>query len=91
MAKTVTFYYPNEDSPSSMKVFQDKGSQIRGFYFKRDYLKEISAEEKAKNDAIYFLFSDDTQDDLKKIYIDQSKQGAERISHHDNNEDFWNY
>lgn len=91
MAKTVTYYYPNEDNPSSMKVFQDRGSQIRGFYFKRDYLKEISLEVYANNYAVYFLFSDDSQDSLEKIYIGQSKQGAGRINNHFNNKDFWNY
>lgn len=59
MPRTITYYYPDENNPSSVKVFQDRSSQIRGFFFKRDYLKEVAKEAYATNYAVYFLFSDE--------------------------------
>ena len=47
MPRTITYYYPDENNPSAIKVFQDRSSQIRGFYFKRDYLKDVAKEDYA--------------------------------------------
>lgn len=92
MARAITYLYPNETNPSAMKVFQDRSSQIRGFYFKRDYLREISDQQFANNYAVYFLFNEEINDDgLKTIYIGQSRQGARRILDHSKNKDFWTY
>lgn len=92
MPRTITYYYPDENNPSAIKVFQDRSSQIRGFYFKRDYLKEVAKEDYATNYAVYFLFKDeDDGDGLKTIYIGQSKLGAGRIGNHDKYKEFWTY
>ena len=74
MPRTITYYYPDENNPSAIKVFQDRSSQIRGFYFKRDYLKDVAKEDYATNYAVYFLFSDEADTNgFKTIYIGQSK------------------
>ena len=92
MARTITYYYPDENNPSAIKVFQDRSSQIRGFSFKRDYLKDLAKEDYAKNYAVYFLFNDEADTNGRKtIYIGQSRHGAERIGNHDRNKDFWTY
>lgn len=92
MARTITYYYPDETNPSSVKVFQDRSSQIRGFYFKRDYLSEVAKEEYATNYAVYFLFNDEEDGDGRKtVYIGQSRLGAERITNHSRNKDFWTH
>ena len=92
MPRTITYYYPDENNPSAIKVFQDRSSQIRGFYFKRDYLKDVAKEDYATNYAVYFLFSDEADTNgFKTIYIGQSKLGAGRIGNHDKNKDFWTY
>lgn len=92
MARTITYYYPDETNPSSIKVFQDRSSQIRGFYFKRDYLTEVAKEEYATNYAVYFLFNDEEDPDGRKtVYIGQSRLGAERIIDHSRYKDFWTH
>jgi hypothetical protein len=92
MPRTITYYYPDENNPSAIKVFQDRSSQIRGFYFKRDYLKDVAKEDYATNYAVYFLFRDEADTNgLKTIYIGQSKLGAGRIGNHDKYKDFWTY
>ena len=92
MARTITYSYIDENNPSAIKVFQDRSSQIRGFYFKRDYLKDMAKEEYATNYAVYFLFSDASDSNgYKTIYIGQSKQGAARVGNHEKNKDFWTY
>lgn len=92
MARTITYYYPDGDNPSAVKIFQDRSSQIRGFYFKRDYLKDVAKEEYATNYSVYFLFNDGADaNDHRTIYIGQSKLGAGRISSHEKNKDFWTY
>lgn len=85
--KTITYYFPNYHQPSSMKVFQDRSSQVRGFRFKREFLNAMLNEEYIKNYAVYFLFDEDET----QVYVGQSKLGAKRISEHCKSKDFWDY
>lgn len=92
MARTITYYYPDETAPSSLKVFQDRSSQIRGFYFTRDRLEDIAKEENASNYAIYFLMGNsDDEHHTATIYIGQSKNGAGRINDHKQKKSFWSH
>ena len=92
MARTITYYYPDETAPSSLKVFQDRSSQIRGFYFTRDRLEDIAKEENASNYAIYFLMGNsDDEYHTATIYIGQSKNGAGRINDHKQKKSFWSH
>lgn len=92
MARTITYYYPDETAPSSLKVFQDRSSQIRGFYFTRDRLEDIAKEENASNYAIYFLMGNsDEVHHTATIYIGQSKNGAGRINDHKLKKSFWSH
>lgn len=91
-ARTITYYYPDETAPASLKVFQDQSSQIRGFYFTRDRLGDILKEPKAENYAIYFLIgSSDEEHPNPTIYIGQSKNGAKRVTQHKQKKSFWNH
>ena len=92
MSKTITYYYPDNNNPSSLKVFQDRSSQIRGFAFERDYTKYLTKEEYSTNYAIYFLF--DKSNDLsgkRLVYIGQSKRGIDRVVNHTSKKKFWTH
>ena len=92
MARAITYYYPDESAPSSLKVFQDRSSQIRGFYFTRDRLDDIAKVENAGNYAIYFLLgNDDDEHPIPTIYVGQSKNGAGRIIDHKYKKTFWSH
>ena len=92
MARAITYYYPDETAPSSLKVFQDRSSQIRGFYFTRDRLEDIAKVENAGNYAIYFLLgNDDDEHPIPTIYVGQSKNGAGRIIDHKYKKSFWSH
>ena len=92
MARAITYYYPDETAPSSLKVFQDRSSQIRGFFFTRDRLDDMAKVENAGNYAIYFLFgNDDDEHPIPTIYVGQSKNGAGRIIDHKYKKTFWSH
>ena len=92
MARVITYYYPDETAPSSLKVFQDRSSQIRGFFFTRDRLDDMAKVENAGNYAIYFLFgNDDDEHPIPTIYVGQSKNGAGRIIDHKYKKSFWSH
>ena len=92
MARVITYYYPDETAPSSLKVFQDRSSQIRGFFFTRDRLEVIAKVENAGNYAIYFLLgNDDDEHPIPTIYVGQSKNGAGRIIDHKYKKSFWSH
>ena len=92
MARAITYYYPDETAPSSLKVFQDRSSQIRGFFFTRDRLEDMSKVENAGNYAIYFLLgNDDDEHPIPTIYVGQSKNGAGRIIDHKYKKSFWSH
>ncbi len=88
-SKAITYYYPNYEKASSLRVFQDLTSQIRGFYFTRSNIKAISQEEFVSHYAVYFLFEDNSEE--PKVYIGQSENGIHRIKDHVANKLFWNY
>ena len=92
MARAITYYYPDETTPSSLKVFQDRSSQIRGFFFTRDRLEDMAKVENADNYAIYFLLgNDDDEHPIPTIYVGQSKNGAGRIIDHKYKKSFWSH
>ena len=92
MARAITYYYPDETAPSSLKVFQDRSSQIRGFFFTRDRLEDMAKVENAGNYAIYFLLgNDDDEHPIPTIYVGQSKNGAGRITDHKHKKSFWSH
>ena len=91
MARAITYYYPDETAPSSLKVFQDRSSQIRGFFFTRDRLEDIAKEQNAGNYAIYFLLGNDEEHAIPTIYVGQSKNGAGRITDHKHKKSFWSH
>ena len=92
MARAITYYYPDETAPSSLKVFQDRSSQIRGFFFTRDRLEDMAKVENAGNYAIYFLLgNDDDEHPIPTIYVGQSKNGAGRIIDHKYKKTFWSH
>ena len=91
MARAITYYYPDETAPSSLKVFQDRSSQIRGFFFTRDRFEDIAKEQNAGNYAIYFLLGNDEEHAIPTIYVGQSKNGAGRITDHKHKKSFWSH
>lgn len=90
MQKTVTYLFPNVDKASSLKVFQDRTTQITGIYFTRDNIKDVESLPNNKNYAIYFLFNNSEEED-DRVYIGQSINGVGRIKDHVANKEFWTY
>ena len=91
MEKTVTYIYPNTEKAAHLKVFQDRTTQIKAFYFTRDNVKEVEKLESATNYAVYFLFDKSGDNELTTVYVGQSKNGALRIETHRQNKQFWSY
>jgi hypothetical protein len=88
MERAVTYYYPDADKAESIKMFQDRVSQIRGFFFTRDSIKMAEKLPSSGNHAIYFLFNDSEEDD-SRVYVGQSSKGIERINEHAKTKEFW--
>lgn len=91
MQRVVTYLYPQVVNASNLKVFQDRTNQIKAFYFTRDYIKEVEQLESGKNYAVYFLFDKTENEELTKVYVGQSKNGAYRMNNHNNNKIFWSF
>lgn len=90
MERVITYLYPKESKASSLKVFQDRTNQIRGFYFTRDNIKLVEELEFADNYSVYFLF-DKSLDDFINVYVGQSKNGINRMKTHNKMKDFWSF
>ena len=90
MSKTVTYLYPIVSKASHLKIFQDRTSQVRAFYFTRENIREIERQESSRNYSVYFLF-DDSDESANQVYVGQSMNGIGRISEHVRNKDFWSY
>lgn len=91
MQRVVTYLYPNYESASNLKIFQDRTNQIKAFYFTRDYIKEVEKLESGTNYSVYFLFDKTENDELTKVYVGQSKNGAYRMQDHNNKKMFWSF
>lgn len=81
-------YFPDADNASSLRIFQDPTSQIRGFYFTKSQLSKVELLEYANNHAVYFLFSDS---DESSVYVGQTVNGIKRIKSHLREKDFWQF
>ncbi|OCA86007.1 hypothetical protein A8F94_14270 [Bacillus sp. FJAT-27225] len=86
--RTLMLYFPDANHASSLKIFQDPTSQIRGFYFTKSQLNKVEMLDYANNHAVYFLFS---EADEASVYIGQSVNGINRIKSHLREKDFWQY
>lgn len=90
LSKTITYYYPDGENPSAVKIFQDRSSQVRGFRFKREYLNLVQKEEHSDGYGIYFLLGENLGiKEKREIYVGQSKLGIQRIFNHNRSKDFW--
>lgn len=89
--KSVAFFYPNIEKASTLKMFQDLTSQVRGFYFTKDNIKEVEKLEFSSNYAVYFLFNNSDSLENQSVYIGQSSNGIRRITDHKKLKDFWSY
>lgn len=90
LSKTITYYYPDGENPSAVKVFQDRSGQVRGFRFKKEYLNLVQKEEHSDGYGIYFLLGENLGiKEKREIYVGQSKLGIQRILNHSRNKDFW--
>lgn len=89
MQKTITYLYPDAKNASNLKIYQDRTSQIKAFYFTRESCKNVVNMQSAQNYAIYFLF--DNSDDDNQVYIGQSVNGIKRIEEHLKQKEFWSY
>lgn len=88
--KVVQYLFPDEKESSNIKVFQEDGTNIVGFYFSRDHISEIKKLENSSNYSIYFLINE-SELDKTQIYIGQSRNGVNRITEHNNSKTFWSY
>lgn len=91
MQKTITYLYPDSEKASSLKMFQDRTNQIRAFYFTRENIKEVEKLESGTNYAVYFLFNEAEDNEITKVYIGQSRNGANRMLSHDKSKTFWSF
>jgi len=89
MPKTITYFFPYPEIASNLKMYQDRTSQIIGFYFTRESIKRLYELSGTGNYAIYFLF--DESEDEKQIYVGQSVNGVKRIEDHVRGKEFWTY
>ena len=90
LSKTITYYYPDGENPSAVKVFQDRSSQVRGFRFKKEYLSLVQKEKHSDGYGIYFLLGENHGiKEKREVYVGQSKLGIQRIISHNRNKDFW--
>ena len=87
--KNLSFYFPDSDNASGLKIFKEIGTALTGFYFKRSYLPNVLKEENSSNYAIYFLFDDSDNDPI--VYIGQSTNGSIRIKDHVKKKEFWSF
>lgn len=87
-SKNLTYYFPDSNNATGLKVFKELGTSLTGFYFTKSNLANVIREKFATNYAIYFLF--DEADD-SSVYIGQSTNGALRIRDHVRKKDFWTY
>ena len=88
-SKNLSFYFPDSENASGLKIFKEIGTALTGFYFKRSYLPNVLKEENSSNYAIYFLFDDSDNDPI--VYIGQSTNGAIRVKDHVKKKEFWSY
>lgn len=88
-SKNLSFYFPDSDNASGLKIFKEIGTALTGFYFKRSYLPNVLKEENSSNYAIYFLFDDSDNDPI--VYIGQSTNGAVRVKDHVKKKEFWSF
>lgn len=88
MNTTIMLHFPDMNSASNLKIFQDPTSQIRGFYFTKSQLTQVEQLEYANNHAVYFLFSETEE---SSVYIGQSVNGIKRIKSHLRGKDFWQF
>ena len=91
MEKVVTYLYPDTEKAANLKVFQDRTNQIKAFYFTRDNIREVERLESGMNYAVYFLFDKSADGEMTKVYVGQSKNGANRMESHQANKLFWSY
>ena len=91
MQKVVTYLYPDISKASTLKVFQDRTTQIKAFYFTRENIKTVEALESGQNYACYFLFDQTEAEEMTKVYVGQSSQGAYRMLSHDKTKMFWSF
>lgn len=91
MQRVVTYLYPQVNNASNLKVFQDRTNQIKAFYFTRDYINDVEQLESGKNYAVYFLFDKTENNELTKVYVGQSKNGAYRMQSHNYTKIFWSF
>ncbi len=89
MPKTITYLYPENKLASKLKIYQDKSSQVRAFMFTRSTVSNIKRLDYCDNYAIYFLISNDNENNLDSLYIGQSENGIKRIENHVLNKKFW--
>lgn len=86
--RTLMLYFPDIDHATSLRIFQDPTSQIRGFYFTKSQLSKVETLDYANNHAVYFLFSETEE---SSVYIGQSVNGIKRIKSHLREKDFWQF
>ena len=89
MERIITYFYPDAKRASSLKMFQDRSSQIKGFSFTKDNAKDIETLPGANDYALYFLL--DNSEDEKRIYVGQSTNGVKRIAAHSRKKEFWSH
>lgn len=86
--QTLMLHFPDSNHATSLRIFQNPTSQIRGFYFTKSQLSKVESLDYANNHAVYFLFSETEE---SSVYIGQSVNGIKRIKSHLREKDFWQY
>lgn len=86
--RTLMLHFPDANHATSLRIFQDPTSQIRGFYFTKSQLSKVESLDYANNHAVYFLFSVAEE---SSVYIGQSVNGIKRIKSHLREKDFWQF
>ncbi len=90
MAKSLNYVYPLDDDASSLKVFQNRTSPIKAFYFTKDQVKAVKELDHSNTCSIYFLFDNSETDEIR-AYVGKSVNGIGRMDDHIRKKHFWSY
>ncbi|MFA5153504.1 MAG: GIY-YIG nuclease family protein [Clostridia bacterium] len=90
--KTINIYLYDGTNPKGIKYSYIKNSAVRAIFFSRSELNQAIQYEKLDAVGIYFLLSNDDEQDKINVYIGEAEILKDRLKQHNNDDkkDFWN-
>lgn len=88
-AKTIKVFLA-EGKPTGLRIIELLGWTGKGYIIPRDSLKKALERDDLNSQAIYFLIGEDNKGE-SVVYVGESENFKNRIRHHQQNKDFWNF